>query len=141
MNGLQITLRDGLSSAQTAAQRWIKGNDMELTVKEELICAKYMNVGGKNNCKECPLNFHYGECYATIDGRGLDLKRYDGEVEGVVQGVRGISEYAGITVYQMVHNRDKIGIPYYSAGKKLYAFADELDRWKEERGKTVNGNV
>lgn len=103
---------------------------MELTIGEELICAKYMNIGGKNKCKECPLYFCDGECYATIDGRGLDLKRFNDVPEDVVQGVKEIAKYAGITEYKMVHSRDKIGLPYYSTGKKLYAFKEELDEWR-----------
>lgn len=106
---------------------------MVLTVKEEMICAQYMSVNGKSRCGECPLNFGYGECYATIDGRGLGLKRYEGEVEGVVQGIRDIAKYAGTTTYQLVYHRDEIGIPYYSTGEKLYAFKDELDAWKKAR--------
>lgn len=106
---------------------------MILTVKEDVICSKYMNVGGKNRCKECPLYFGQGECYATIDGRGMGIERFAGPVDGVVQGVKEIAAYAEVTVYQVVYHRDELGLPLCSTGKALYAYTDELDKWKEAR--------
>lgn len=109
---------------------------MRLTIAEELICSKYMNVGGKCHCDECPLNLteELGEkeCYATIDGRGLEIKRYNKIPADVIQGTREIAKRAGITVHQMVYNRDKIGIPYYTNGKTFYAFKSELDEWRQK---------
>ena len=43
---------------------------MFLTVGEELICAKYMNIGGKNKCKECPLR-----SIKVLDGIGEPIAR------------------------------------------------------------------
>lgn len=108
---------------------------MRLTIEEELICSQHMNVNGESHCAECPLNltYEYGipACYATIDGRGLSIKRYNGIPEGTLIGVKDISKYAGITMYQMVYKRDEIGLPYYTNGKKFYAFKEELDEWRE----------
>lgn len=110
---------------------------MKLTIEEELICSKYMNVSGKCHCDECPLNLSntdmYGdnECYATVDGRGMNIKRYENIPDGVVSGIRAIAERAGITMHQMTYNRDEIGVPYYTAGRKLFAFVDELDAWRQ----------
>lgn len=110
---------------------------MRLTIKEEQICSKYMNVNGKCHCDDCPLNLtgEYGvrACYATIDGRGLDIKRYNEIPDGTIQGVKDIAKYAGITMHQMVYNRDKIGLPYYTNGKKIFAFEDELDEWRRRQ--------
>lgn len=107
---------------------------MKLTIQEELICSQYMNVDGKNNCKECPLNLteRYGvpACYATIDGRGLDIKRFTDIPDNVIQGTKDIANYAGITVYQMVYKRDEMGLPYYTNGKKFFAVKEELDEWR-----------
>lgn len=108
---------------------------MRLTIEEELICSKYMNVNGKNHCDECPLNLteEYGTraCYATIDGRGIDIKRYTEIPDNVIEGTRNIAKYAGITMYQMSFKKDELGIPYHTNGKKFYAVTDELDKWRQ----------
>lgn len=104
---------------------------MRLTIEEELICSQHMNVNGESHCAECQLYLGYDECYATIDGRGLSIKRYNGIPDGTLIGVKDISKYAGITMYQMVYNRDEIGLPYYTNGKKFYAFKEEIDEWRK----------
>ena len=110
---------------------------MGLTISEELICSKYMNVDGKNNCAECPLNltYEYGvpACYATIDGRGLDIKRYTEIPDNVIKGLKEIAKYCGITVHQLSYNRDELGIPYYMCRHKMYAVKDELDEWRKRK--------
>lgn len=107
---------------------------MELTISEEIICSKYMNVNGECHCGECPLNLtdEYGvpACYATIDGRGLDIKRYNDIPENVIKGINEIAQYIGITKHQMIYNRDKMGIPYYMNKHKMYAVKEELDKWR-----------
>lgn len=107
---------------------------MELTITEEIICSQYMNVNGKNNCAECPLNLteQYGvpACYATIDGRGLDIKRYREMPDNVIKGTKNIAKYIGITEKDMVYKRDELGVPYYMCRHKMYAVKEELDEWR-----------
>lgn len=110
---------------------------MELTIGEEIICSKYMNVNGECHCGECPLNLtsEYGvpACYATIDGRGLPIKRYNDIPENVIKGIKEIAKYCGISVHQMSYNRDELKIPYYMHKKKMYAVKEELDEWRKEQ--------
>lgn len=101
---------------------------MKLTALEEAICEQHMD-----DCDTCPLNLTkamgYPECYATVDGRGLALPRYRGEV---IQGLKGIADYLGITFYQVLYRRDALRIPYRKHKKNYYAIAAELDKWKGE---------
>lgn len=107
---------------------------MELTIAEEIICSKYMNVNGECHCNECPLNltqqYGYPACYATIDGRGLIIKRYTDIPKDTIKGIRNIAEYAGITLHQMMYNRDKLDFPYYMYRNKMYAVKEEIDEWR-----------
>lgn len=107
---------------------------MELTIAEEIICSKHMNVNGECHCGECPLNLtsEYGvpACYATIDGRGLPVKRYREIPDNVIKGTKEIAKYAGISEYEMTYKRDEMGIPYYMCRHKMYAVKEELDEWR-----------
>lgn len=96
-----------------------------------------MNIDGKSHCKDCPLNLTkeagYPACYATIDGRGLGIIRYEDIPDNVIQGTRDIAKYAGITMHQMIYSRDEIGLPYHTNGKKFYAVKEEIDEWRNKQ--------
>lgn len=114
---------------------------MKLTRTESKICEKYMqrDTKGKVRCYECPLNlsglFNGPECYATVDGRGLNLKRYKDdpkEFGEVIRGSRGIAKYIGMGYRKFIYKRDMIGVPYFEKEHVMYAYAAELDEWKEK---------
>lgn len=134
------------SIAIDAVQRWTKGIKMRLTRTESKICDEYMkkDANGKVRCYECPLNltaiFKEPECYATVDGRGLSLKRYKDnpkEFGELIRGSRGIAKYIGMGYKQFIRDRDLIGVPYFVEKSVMHAYAAELDAWKEEYYESV----
>lgn len=102
---------------------------MKLTPLEEAMCEQHMD-----DCETCPLNLTkemgYPECYATVDGRGLGLKRYKCKM---VYGLPAIADYLGITFYQVLHRRDALQIPCRKRNRNYYALSVELDKWKGEQ--------